>query len=386
MNKKLLALAVAGAFAAPWGVSVPQAAAADNVTIYGRLNVDFENVDGDTPASPSRFRVSSNSSALGFKGSEDLGGGLKAIFQIESNIAMDGVSGAGSGAFQIGSRDTWVGLSGNFGTVQLGSISTPFKLSTLSLDPWLDTGVGGYTGVFANGTVTTASNGGALTAGAFDVRAQNSLQYTTPDMNGFKAALLYSANEGKSDVTNLNPRLWSLAGTYGNGPLYLTLAYERHDDPGTVAAIKDKKDDAWKLGGSYKFPSGTKVGLAYSRIRYERTNDYTLHNWYLDLEQDVGGAGTMLLTYARAGSESCAAADAGGLGGFCAAVGGGSDNGARLWTVGYKHHMSKRTDLYAIYSRIDNDSQAAYDFATNGVAPNPGGNPRAFGLGIVHYF
>ena len=118
MKKKLIALAVAGAFA-------PALALADsNVTIYGRLNMDFEQVQAGgstTPAAdiPGRNRVSSNSSRIGFKGTEDLGAGLKAWFQVEQGITAD--------ATGVGGRNTGVGLSGAFGSVHLGFWDTPYR-------------------------------------------------------------------------------------------------------------------------------------------------------------------------------------------------------------------------------------------------------------------
>src|SRR5512132_2305415 len=118
MNKKLVALAVAGAFALPMAAQAQTA----NVTMYGRANVDMEFVSGTLAngTNPHVFRVSSNSSRWGVRGSESLGGGLNAIFQLESSISWD----AGGGT--LAGRETFVGLQGAWGTFKMGNFLTPW--------------------------------------------------------------------------------------------------------------------------------------------------------------------------------------------------------------------------------------------------------------------
>src|SRR5690606_7471381 len=110
MNKKLVAVAVAGLLAAPLAAQAQTA----NVTLYGRVNLDLEYIDANRD-NPSVTRVSSNSSRLGVRGTESLGGGLNAIFQIESAVSAD----AGGG--QLGTRETFIGLQGSWGTVKMGN-------------------------------------------------------------------------------------------------------------------------------------------------------------------------------------------------------------------------------------------------------------------------
>ena len=120
MNKKLVAVAVAGVLAAPLAAQAQTA----NVTLYGRLNLDAEVVNG-RPAgtnisNPNVYRVSSNSSRLGVRGTESLGGGLNAIFQLESSINAD----AGGGT--LAGRETFVGLQGGWGTFKIGNYLAPY--------------------------------------------------------------------------------------------------------------------------------------------------------------------------------------------------------------------------------------------------------------------
>src|ERR1700693_1247838 len=115
MNKKLVVLAVAGAFASPLAVQAQTA----NVTLYGRLNMDLEFVKGEQTdgSNPTVNRVSSNSSRFGMRGTESLGGGLNAIFQIEQNVSGDSGNASSSG---IASRETFAGLQGSWDKVTLG--------------------------------------------------------------------------------------------------------------------------------------------------------------------------------------------------------------------------------------------------------------------------
>src|SRR6185369_6687126 len=125
MNKKLVAVAVAGVLAAPLAAQAQTA----NVTLYGRLNLTMEAVSGSAvdpnlPATASAqnrtiYRVNSNSSRLGVRGSEALGGGLSAIFQIESSIQADSNSG------NLGGRETFVGFQGPWGTFKMGQFLMP---------------------------------------------------------------------------------------------------------------------------------------------------------------------------------------------------------------------------------------------------------------------
>src|SRR6185437_8141014 len=115
MKKKLVAVAVAGVLGAPLAAHAQTA----NVTLYGRLNIDFEVVSGrqQDGSNPHVSRLSSNSSRLGVRGTEPLGGGLSAIFQIEQSITGDTGNSATSG---FASRDTFVGFQGGWGTFKMG--------------------------------------------------------------------------------------------------------------------------------------------------------------------------------------------------------------------------------------------------------------------------
>jgi len=169
MKKSLIALAVAGVFAAP------AFAATSNVDVYGIINIAIEDTDGentggkDDTVSPG---VVDNYSRIGFKGSEDLGGGLKAIYQIEIGInPNDTNNNLIQNADTFSYRNTFVGLAGGWGTALMGRHDTPLKISTGKLDLFADT--------LADMNATV---------GFQDLRADNVVAYISPSFGGFTLA------------------------------------------------------------------------------------------------------------------------------------------------------------------------------------------------------
>src|SRR4029453_11356191 len=179
MNKKLVAVAVAGMLAVPLAAQAQTA----NVTLYGRLNLDMEvvNVKQDQPTANNPkeniYRVNSNSSRLGVRGSEALGGGLSAIFQLES--AGGAANGGGLGS-TLGTRETFVGLQGGWGTLKAGYFLTPYDdiHPIFGNVPTLTTSILGTQALWSN----TGWAGNTQYGGAFDDRAANSVRYDSPNI------------------------------------------------------------------------------------------------------------------------------------------------------------------------------------------------------------
>src|SRR5258706_8645715 len=177
MKLKRIPLAGMGLFAVP-----AVALAESTVTIYGTLNADVESVKaegGSGTKFSSRSRVTSNSSNIGFRGTEDLGQGFGAFFQVESSVNID--SGTSSGFWA--SRNSGVGLRSNdYGQVLLGQWDSPYKFATSRIDPTADTGIAAYSGIMGGTGSITARQGGNNFAErtSFDRRATNVVQYCTP--------------------------------------------------------------------------------------------------------------------------------------------------------------------------------------------------------------
>ena len=229
MNKKLIALAIASA------ISAPAMAATSNVDVYGLMSVGIESVDNASGAvgnvQTNRVgRIADHNSRIGFKGSEDLGNGLSAIWQIEQGFKINGGQADGSfassgGAFGGGGlRNTFVGLkSKDMGVATVGNFDTPYKTSTGRLDAFADT-LGDYRGLMG------ASYDSSTTANKyFMVRPANIVAYATPSFSGFSATGAYVfGNATATNQTDKTANAYSLSAMYDAGPLFLTAAYEKH--------------------------------------------------------------------------------------------------------------------------------------------------------------
>jgi len=379
MQKKIIALAIAAAVSAP-------AFADSNVTVYGVANVSYDMTKTGSTAAATDFssnKVSSNTSRLGFKGNEDLGDGLSALWQIESLIQIDGQTAAGNA---LANRNTFLGLSSaSAGTVLMGRHDTPYNISNRKYD------------LFADGLADNRSimgGGGALaTVGAsFNGRQPNVLAYISPAMSGFTGAVAYVAGaEGQTLAAQTKGSAWSLAGMYGNGPISANIAYEVHNignAPGTLGPVAGVvgtvKETAWSISGGYKVAEFEVNGI------YEKTSD------------DFGGQAALGTGALAAGSNVLGhrayylsgkynfGSNAVKLAYADAASGAGVNTGATQVTVGFDHSLSKRTTVYALYTKLSNDTAGAYLLSPNGTgAPAVGGagaKPTAFSFGMKHTF
>lgn len=352
MKKSLIALAVAGTFAAP------AFAATSNVDIYGVIKSSYDYIDTDAPAGSfdsNLTRISSNSSRIGFKGSEDLGGGLKAVWQWETSLATD-TSGAATS-----NRNTFVGLAGGFGTFLVGTHDTPYKLATGSLDVFSDT-MGDYN------TIMGSVNGNNW----FDLRGSNVWAYISPTFSGFHVALArVNANETGTQGA-ADGDAWSLAGIYSNGPLFASLAWERHEN-GVFGAAANNDLTAWKLGVGYKF-GDAKVGFGYESLDDDAGPTVNDRNaWFINGTYAMGPI-TLKAQYASAGDGDTA-----------------PDTSADYWAIGVDYNLSKRTKVYALYAATNNDAGGTY--ATGGAGAGgtftptvAGTDPSVLSIGIEHSF
>lgn len=353
MQKKLIALAVASVLAAPL-------AAQAGVEIYGkaRMSLDYiKNNDPNSANSNSAVSVASNVSRIGFKGDEDLGNGLKAIWQFETQVEFD------TGQFASANRNTWLGLAGGFGTVVAGRNETPLRVVTQRIDIFADTKAD-YNAIIGNIAGTRV----------FDNRLNNMLVYTSPSMSGFQASAGYTPSRG-NDATSTDdlPRTElqgkrdaaSVSGLYNNGPLYLAAAYE------TLGKFATNEDNAkaYRLGGSWAFPQGTTVGGVWEKNDRGGTIG-SRKAWYLNAAHKLGDT-TLKAAVAGAGDLSSQ-----------------TDSGAIQYTLGAAYALSKATEVYALYTMTNNDKNGTYGLwsgsqAVGGFADK---SVSALSVGINHNF
>lgn len=355
MNKKLIAAALAGAFVAPVAMA--------DVQIYGFISAGVEHAKAtgaagnvaDKDQYEGRMRIANENSRIGFKGSEDLGNGLKAHWQVEQAINVDDSNSSSNWA----TRNSFIGLAGGFGDVRLGRHDDAYKLA-------ID-GVG--LNVMIN---TTADNGwGNTTWGRAGSRRNNTAIYFSPKFSGFGVQASYSADETRAYDGNerTDASIYALAATYQLEGLKAGLAYTRHNDTKTLA---NNDIDAWALALSYKF-GDTMVGAGYERLDYDVKGgqDYDQASWTIAAAQQFGAFG-LKASYTQLGkAKGLADAD---------------KYKANQWVLGATYDLSKRTQVLAYATRIDNKDNAAVNFGVNPVTVKAGSNPQAVGVALKHSF
>lgn len=278
-------------------------------------------------------------SQWGMRGTEDLGGSLKASFDISGFLRADTGESGRFGTDALFSRTTFVGLQDSWGTLRLGRITTPNFISTIRLNPFADSTTFNPVTLhtYVGGQPLDAAIAAGGPAGVSDSSFSNSLAYTSPNLGGFSAAVQYSLGEASGSA---NKRMgYSL--TYGAGPLLVSLSGESIDKPTlppppVVPASNQKQgQDTVQLGASYDFNvvklfgqwSQTKVELPASAQR-----DFSTLQLGAAAPLDVG---KLLFSVANTQREETAL----------------SDVKRTTWALGYDHPMSKRTDLYAAVMR-----------------------------------
>ena len=353
MNKKLIVLSIAAAMAGPLAA---QAA----VEVYGeaRASLDFvNNNDNNSANKDSTVSLTSNHSRLGFKGDEDLGNGLTALWQIEQDVEFD----TGAAFDSHHARDTFIGLGGGFGTVLAGHLSTPYRASTTALDPFHSTR-GDHNAIIGSVNGFDGWND--------ENRVDNAIAYVSPNMNGFGVSAAYILSSADPTVGDDLPKTsaedkqdaYSLSANYNNGPIYVTAGYEAWNKLGAGG------DDAsaWKIGGSYTIMDATTLGFIWETADMGGTVG-DRDAWSLSAKHKMGDT-TLMAAYSMADD-----------------VGSTSDSGAQQFSIGVSQALSKATDVYALYTMVGNDSAASYSLDnTPGVVL--GQDMSAFSVGINHKF
>lgn len=330
MQRKIIALAVAGLACSP-------AFAQSNVTVYGLIDMGFSyRSDNLNPDIKSRSGIDSgmaNGSRLGFRGTEDLGNGVKVNFVLEQGMGVD--TGASNQAGRTFGRQSFLALSGGFGTVALGRMYTPQNALQATIDPFGDGSVGKISNLYAGND-----------------RVDNAVFYTTPDFSGLKVALVYSGNTGVTATNENNgnladERFWAIAPTYVNGPLTVGANFHRQKAHDVDNA---KTEKVWDLGASYDFGVVKLAAMFGARKDGSKADLGTLkvHDdakfWMVGASVPVLASGKVVASYVHAKDDRDV----------------GEDWKANKWALGYVHTLSKRTDVYAAYASIDNNDASSY--------------------------
>lgn len=342
MQKKLIALAVAGLVSGG-------AFAQSNVTIFGVVDVAVESGKySDAAGNLTRMVNGGNTTnRLGFRGTEDLGNGMAANFLLETQANPDNGTQAGA---QFWNRGATVGISSkSWGSLNLGRQYTPWFHATAANDIFYVAGAGSSYTLFAGNT-----------------RMNNSIRWDSNSMSGFTASVMYGLGqdadatgaEGTTSTTKKLGRDVSLKLSYANGPMSVNYGYDSYTSAVTPAEIDTKRN---QLNGSYDLKV-VKLGLAWGTNKATGTLDNSL--WSMTAVVPVGND-IVKIGYTKLDDKLAANAD------------------AKLLAIGYEHPMSKRTNLYATYAKMDNNATATRTF---GAAVAAGFDPTAWQFGVRHSF
>ncbi len=300
--KKILAIAIAAGMAAP---------AIADTTLYGQLHASIDVLDGDN-ASVKETTISSNSSRIGVKGSSELSGGLKTIYQAEWEIDTGGQNTTGDTIFK--NRNQVVGIAGSFGAVLLGRHDTPFKIVGRKADLFWSSQLG--------------QNRNITSPGRWDIRANNAIAYQSPKIGGVQVLYGHFTDIGGDDGNTGD----SINAIYKAGPLMVGVAYETYD---TDAAINfGRERDAYRLMGSYKFGAAKVVGFYQDEDNDEAVLDNDASVWGIGGSYKITPAGTVKAQYYERDEDN-------------------SNLDGKLFAIGYDHKLGKKTDVYAQYAKTE---------------------------------
>jgi len=361
MKKSLLAVAVAAA--------LPAAAFAQaNVTLSGNVKLGVANTKYSNGATGngSGTSLDDGSSRFIISGSDDLGGGMKGIFMIDTRFRPD----VGSGT--LASGNAFVGLAGAFGSIRLGRLDQYYYLGT-------DEHGGRATALQHSNISLLSFVGTGTTVIANASRTPNIVRYDLPAMGGVSGGVGYSFNGIGAGVDDglvgddSKGSAWTADLGWRGGPIAVGAAYWRaENDAAPPMPAKARKDTAWRIYGSYDFGM-FKVGLTYDKSKVETATDAERDAWSLPLTAKLG-PGTALFTYTVAND-----------------IDGTKNTGAKMYSIGYDYPLSKRTSVGISYANINNESGASYTMFTAGAL---GGHPpvgagqdtRQIYLGMRHAF
>jgi predicted porin len=387
MQKKLLALAVAGALA-------PAAAMAQStVEIYGRANLGIDKWEAKGSAAgsgadfKSRMRVYDGSSRLGFRVNESLGGGMRAFVVMETGVNIDtgsnlGQSGAANGSSGFwASRDSYLGLGGGWGDVRFGRQSI-----------WWSNGVIAQTGAnYLHTAADSLINDPGIVAIPV-ARQSNVLSYNSPTFGGFNASISYSpTSEAAAAGADTDGKIYGITGRYTTGALRAQIDWAKNESQ-SVTGLGQAEITGLKIGLGWAYAPGSQISGIWGTLENEAPLGVGLGSgsleqtfWLLNWEHMLG-QWQLLAQYYKSGD-----VEVSGLG----VSGDLPDSTTTGFTLGAKYFLSKRTGVYVSYNQAKNDAAQFADFSGGGIssggaagipAAAAGADVKIWAVGIMHNF
>lgn len=332
MKKSLLALAALGMFAGA-------ASAQSSVTLFGIVDAGVARLSAKTNNGTKNVvgmtNSGLNSSRLGFRGVEDLGGGLRAGFHIEGQLFNDTGTGSSATAGYDFQRRSTVSLLGNFGEVRLGRDYTPTFSNISAYDPFGTNGVGT--------SMATSMLVGLGVANQGNTRQNNSIGYFLPgNLGGFTGNLMYGMAENTSGSRAANRYVGARLG-YAAGPLAVTGAVGD-----STAAVQANDIRYYSVGASYDFGAIKPMGYW---AREKTDGGFRIDSFLVGLSVPLG-QGELRASAARYDIKTTAA----------------NRNDWDKYAIGYGYNLSKRTQLYSTFAMVRNKGAQTKTVTNNGLA------------------
>ena len=392
------------------------------IDFYGNLDLSLDDTtkgitgkkanDGSTPVGHIGWMpaISTNLSYVGLRGKHDLGNGMAALFQLETQLDISATAGTSNGNSAndstvkgaLTSRNSFLGLAGGFGAIKIGKTDAPFKSSTARLNPFSGT-VGDYSAIIGNS--------GGDNRVEFGTRLDHALWYESPKMGGFTVNALWSPGQNRSSDNSTQAigesscaggnvpgsgalpygcndgsygSAYSASTTFQQGPFYASAAYELHrnvnrtsDADGTVVAVNGTNytfdntvgiadEYGWRLGLQYKLPTGTTLGGVYEDLRrklpYHYFDERSRKAYWLVLSQQLSPNDVVHVGWGHANKSP------GSLGQHNIQTVPGADNASNMFSGMYRHSIDKQTSWYLLYATQINHAAGHYDLGAGGRA------------------
>jgi predicted porin len=351
-KKKLLVTAVAAACALP-ALALAQMPA--GVEFYGRANVSYERITvSNSPVATdnvSNWEAVDNSSRIGFRGKKDLGDGLSAFFQVESRVRLD------SGGDTLSSRDSYLGMSGGFGTARVGRTIGPVYYAT-------------YDYISNHNHDTGNSSDALLALAVFGNQGfmNNTVWYTSPKLGAFTVDVAYSRlGEARVAPGMSQPSYMGLVGAYDQGPLHVAVSHAETKNSADLGGGTGNKDTATTVGGLYNFGGKVIVGALYEKAKSDQLVGDTQRDYFrVSVMVPVGKHEFHINLGVVDDRLDINTADA----------------GAKQYTLAYNYNISKEVKVYAFYTAVDNEANGNYGFKTN----LAGVDNKSFAVGARYNF